>query len=265
MACNAPDFDTRRFKSAAAHYLAGRAPYPAALIRRTAQLLELRDTDRLLDLGCGPGQLAMAFAPLAGEVVAMDPEPEMLAVAREASATLPNVKVVEGSSTDLGTQLGTFRAALIGRAFHWMERVETLRRFNDLITPDGAVVLFGTVGIAVPSNGWGQAYRDLCKHYAAGHDKSGPPRSEDLSAQVPVFIESAFSQVEQITVFWKWHFNAEVLIDQALSMSSTSRSRLGDRADDMVAELRTAIPTWSPDGTFTELQACSALIARRPG
>ena len=252
------------FKSAAAHYLAGRPPYPDALIRRTAQLLELRDSDRLLDLGCGPGQLAIAFAPLVGEVVAMDPEPAMLALAREEAAALPNVQVVAGSSTDLGIQLGSFRVALIGRAFHWMDRVETLRRFESLITPDGAVVLFGTVGIAVPIHGWGQAYRDICKRYAAGHDKSGPSRSEDMTAHVPIFLESAFSQVEQISVFWKWRFGPEVLIDQALSMSSTSRARLGDRADEMVAELRASIPTWTEDGTFTEIQASNALIARRP-
>jgi hypothetical protein len=33
----------------------------------------------------------------------------------------------------------------------------------------------------------------------------------------------------------------------------------------MVAELRAAIPGWSSDGTFTEVVASSALIARRPG
>jgi len=264
MASNAPDSAAHPFKSAASHYLAGRPPYPDALIRRTAQLLELRASDRLLDLGCGPGQLAIAFAPLVGEVVAMDPEPAMLALAREGSAGLPNVQVVAGSSTDLGIQLGSFRTAVIGRAFHWMDRVETLRRFDELITPDGAVVLFGTVGIAVPTNGWGQAYRDICKRYAAGHDKSGAPRSEDMNAHVPIFLDSAFSQVEQITVFWKWRFGGEVLIDQALSMSSTSRARLGDRADDMVAEIRASIPAWSEEGTFTEIQASNALIARRP-
>jgi ubiquinone/menaquinone biosynthesis C-methylase UbiE len=39
-------------------------------------------THRILDLGCGPGQLALAFAPLAGEVLGIDPEPEMLRIAR---------------------------------------------------------------------------------------------------------------------------------------------------------------------------------------
>jgi predicted RNA methylase len=59
----APDFAVRRFQSAAAHYCAGRAPYPAALITRTAELLKLDRRDRIMDLGCGPAQLAIGFAP----------------------------------------------------------------------------------------------------------------------------------------------------------------------------------------------------------
>src|SRR5260370_22642987 len=47
----APDFAIRRFQSAAAHYSAGRAPYPAALIARTVELLRLDTHDRLMDLG----------------------------------------------------------------------------------------------------------------------------------------------------------------------------------------------------------------------
>ncbi len=68
-----PDFTARRFQSTAAHYLGGRAPYPEGLITLTAQILPIGTGDRLLDLGCGPAQLATAFAPLAGEVLAAGP------------------------------------------------------------------------------------------------------------------------------------------------------------------------------------------------
>src|SRR5689334_7446792 len=108
----AVDFTTRRFQSAAAHYLAGRTPYPEALIANVARLLELRSTDRILDLGCGPAQLATAFAPFVGQVLAIDPEPHMLALARQAAKNLPNIKVAEGSSDDLGPEFGRFRAVL---------------------------------------------------------------------------------------------------------------------------------------------------------
>ena len=48
---------------------------------------------RVLDLGCGPGTLAIPMAGFAGEVVAVDVEPEMLDQLRRAAP--PNVTVVE--------------------------------------------------------------------------------------------------------------------------------------------------------------------------
>jgi Methylase involved in ubiquinone/menaquinone biosynthesis len=91
------------------------------------QLTELDRAARVLDLGCGPGQLALALAPHAGEVVAVDPEPEMLRIAAEnAAAAGLEIRFVEGSSADIGPGLdlgpGRFHLAVIGRAFHWMDR-----------------------------------------------------------------------------------------------------------------------------------------------
>jgi hypothetical protein len=173
------------------------------------------------------------------------------------------VQVVAGGSADLGSQLGTFRAALIGRAFHWMDRAETLRRFDTLIAADGAVVLFGDDRAGVPTSDWTGAYRAIVARYAEGDDERRR-RADGLRGHVAVLLDSAFSRLEQVSVFWTWSFGAETLIERALSKSSTSRARLGERADEMVAELRVAIPAWSPDGTFTEIVASSALIARRP-
>ena len=97
-------FEKRRFRTAAGHYLQGRPAYAPGLIDRLVQLTGLGSTGsaprgRVLDLGCGPGQLALALAPHAGEVVAVDPEPEMLRIAAEnAAAAGLNIRFVEGSS-----------------------------------------------------------------------------------------------------------------------------------------------------------------------
>jgi 2-polyprenyl-3-methyl-5-hydroxy-6-metoxy-1,4-benzoquinol methylase len=96
-------FTPRRFRTAAAHYLQGRPAYAAGLFPRIARTCGLGPDHRVMDLGCGPGQIAMALAPFAGEVVGIDPEPEMLAVAAE-TAERAGVRVAlqQGSSYDLG-------------------------------------------------------------------------------------------------------------------------------------------------------------------
>lgn len=66
-------FDPERYRSAAAHYERGRVPYAPALIRRVAEVTGLGLQHRVLDLDCGPGPLARSLAPLAREVIAIDP------------------------------------------------------------------------------------------------------------------------------------------------------------------------------------------------
>ena len=114
----------------------------------------------MLDLGCGPGQLALALAPHAGEVVAVDPEPEMLRIAAEnAAAAGLKIRFVEGSSADIGPELGRFHLAVIGRAFHWMDRPRTLERLDGLIEPGGAVALLRTRNPELPDNAWERGLR----------------------------------------------------------------------------------------------------------
>jgi SAM-dependent methyltransferase len=259
----APDFSVRRFQSAAAHYCAGRAPYPAALITRTAELLKLDRCDRIMDLGCGPAQLAIGFAPFCGQVLALDPEPAMLDLACRAAKDVANVQVVQGGSEDLGPQLGHFRAAVIGRAFHWMDRPETLRRFENLLQPGGAVVLFGDERPMVPENAWQGDYKAVLEPYSIGDEDGRRRHSNEFVPHVSVLLDSAFNCLEQISVIARHEFSLEGIIARALSQSSTSRARLGARADEMVEELRARAETWSPNGLLTEVLISSALIARR--
>ena len=258
-----PSFATRRFQSAADHYLAGRAPYPATLIASTAASLDLGREDRLLDLGCGPAQLAVAFAPYVKEVLALDPEPNMIALARAAARDLPNVTVSAGSSDDLGADLGRFRCVVIGRAFHWMQREETLRRLDTLIVPGGAVVLFGDERPTLPENEWVKEFEALIERYSADDPDRTRRRSDAFLPHLSVLLDSPFSALERISHVYRRAITAQDLVERALSQSSTSRARLGARADAMVVEIE-ALPVVRSNRPLAEALSSSALIARRP-
>jgi SAM-dependent methyltransferase len=259
------DFAVRRFQSAAAHYLAGRPQYPEALIARAAQMMGLESGHRLLDLGCGPGQLALAFAPRVGAVVAMDPEPVMLELARQGAAAHPNVEVVQGGSNELGPELGRFRAVTIGRAFHWMDRPRTLLEFDSLIEPGGAVALFGEEHPDLPENARIREYGELLQAWSKD-DSSHVIRGGGggYEPTISILLASPFSRLERITVIHRAPLTLEVLIDRALSLSSTSRARLGDKADELIAELTAKMQVWEERGPMEEILASQALIAWRP-
>jgi len=77
-----------------AHYLG--APVPFA---RLVQLAEVRDEDKVLDVGCGTGYSAAVLAELAGTVIATESEPSLAAEARTqlGALGLANVTVADAA------------------------------------------------------------------------------------------------------------------------------------------------------------------------
>ena len=255
-------FQPRRFRTAAHHYLAGRPGYAPRAIERVIQLCRVRPDDRVLDLGCGPGQLARAFAPFVSEVVGIDPEPEMLRLARLDGPE--NALWIEASSYDIGSHLGRFGLVTMGRAFHWMDRVDTLRRLDEIVTPDGSVVLFRDSHPDVPENAWRTEYSAVIERYAEDEERQRR-RGPGWISHTALLLNSAFSRIEELSVIERRRLTASGLLDRALSMSSTSRGRLGARADDLLRELTDLIGRLAPSGHLREVVATTALMARRPG
>src|SRR5260370_24268632 len=75
-------FDTQAFEGTGEYYAVGRPPYSAQLADTVARELSLDGTGQLLDVGCGPGVLALALAQLFDQVTSLDPEPGMLQAGR---------------------------------------------------------------------------------------------------------------------------------------------------------------------------------------
>ena len=258
-------FQPHRFRTAARHYLAGRPPYAPRLIRLVAELVRLGGRDRVLDLGCGPGVLAGAFAPLVGEAVGVDPEPEMLRIAEATYGGATNIRFVRGSSFDLSPSLGGFRLVTMGRSFHWMDRAETLRLLDGMVEPDGAVALFNSEMCDVPDNGWYGGYRDLLRRYAERDARHVRWRDGTWVRHEAFLLDSAFCQVDEVSVIERRQVSVEQLVDRAFSRSSTAPDRLGEAAATaMAAEIEALLRPQAVGGKLTEVVVTSALLGRRP-
>lgn len=253
-----------RFKSNATHYLAGRAAYSPRLIRRVAQICHLDGTQRLLDLGCGPGQLSLAFSTWIDKGVALDPEPEMLRIAGGLGLGIaPNIEYRLGSSYDLSPELGRFQIAVIGRAFHWMDRLDTLARLDKLIDPQGVVVLFATTHPDDPNAAWPSQYRALVDEYAQADPAREQRKSDAWERHENVLLQSTFTSLERVSIIETRRVTAESLIARAQSMSSLSPERLGARLDELLPRARTLLEAHAVDGWLDERVESVALIARR--
>src|SRR5882672_7769136 len=129
-----------RFAATVALYEELRPPYPRSFFREVVLRLSLGKQHTLIDLGTGPGLLALGFGPYVGRIVGVDPEPAMLTAARMAAERAAQAfTLIAGRTEDLPDDIGRFDVVTIGRALHWMEREATLARLEQLVTPAGVI------------------------------------------------------------------------------------------------------------------------------
>ena len=247
------------FQSTVAYYERYRLGYPPRLVERVAGLAGLKPGDAVLDLGCGTGMLAMGFARLGMAVTAMDPEPEMLAVAGSmAQAQGLAVMPLLGGSGDLTAGMGPFRLVTMGRSFHWMDRTATLSMLDKIVTPDGGVALFHDAHPPVAENGWFKILCDLQERYRQEKGRSGGHRRYE-----PFLFASAFTELDGLSVTIRQDLNVDDILGRAFSTSVCAPDRLDERKQVFAAELSAALRELSPDGKFIEVAEMVAVLARR--
>ncbi|MDT5054927.1 MAG: hypothetical protein QOF66_3293 [Mycobacterium sp.] len=84
------------FTGTAWHYARYRPGYPSVFFTDLVERFHLDGTGRLLDLGCGTGQLTLRLAEHVAAATGIDPEPEMLnEAARQAQAATAWQQAIE--------------------------------------------------------------------------------------------------------------------------------------------------------------------------
>ena len=257
-------FEPHRFRSTVPYYARYRAPYPDRLIEFVARYCGLESGNRVLDLGCGPGQLAIAFARLGATVTTMDPEPAMLAAAKErAREAGVRLTLVEGSSYDLGPALGRFRLAAMGRSFHWMDREATLTALDSLIEPGGAVVLFGDRRVEGAGANWRGLLDRLRREFVPARAAERHRRRTELEPHESVLLRSAFSRLERHGVIGRRKLSPDEIVGRVYSLSDTSPEVLGARRPAFEKKLRAGLTRLARKHELGEILEIAALVARR--
>jgi len=137
------------FGAVAAQYARHRPGYAEAAIRWCLAPAGDARPPRVVDLGAGTGILAGALARLGADVVAVEPDPEMLAELRRG---LPEVRALEGSAEAIPLPDQSMDAALCGQSLHWFDLDRALPEIGRVLRPGG--VLAGLWNVEDDRVGW---------------------------------------------------------------------------------------------------------------
>lgn len=264
------------FTGTADYYRRFRADVPDSVAQVLIETMVGRHAPlRLLDVATGTGfviraLLDTAATPRLDDIIGVDPEPEMLAVAEaDLRARLP-------SGTSLVLSLGSaeqyvpppgWQADLVTvcRAFHWFDGPAFLAHLEEFVAPDGVVALFGDASAWSSQAPWKSLVREIVQEYLGPERRAGAGEYRSPARpQSDVLAESPFSAVERVRVPIRRTRTAESIVGYLHSTSFAAPHHFGDRLDAFDDEVRRRLRELSATDAFVDENAFEISLARRP-
>lgn len=262
-------WDESLFAGAARYYEQGRPPYAPGLADAFTSSLGLDGQGRLLDVGCGPGTVALRLAQRFETIVGLDPDPEMLICASDAAAErgITNATWVRHRAEALPAGLGHFRVVTFAASFHWMDRPRVASAVATMLDPGGAVVQVDAPGyrpeerLAETKQGSlpfppppDDALDQLRRRYLGNDRRAGRSiRNTSPSGEDEVFQQAGFMPAETVTVPDQRAIerNVDDIVATVFSTSSSAPHLFGDRQQDYEQDMREILAQASPSGRFS--------------
>ncbi len=270
-------WDETLFLGSAPYYARGRLPYPAGLSDALRDAMELDGHGRAIDVGCGPGLIALRIAHLFEEVVGLDPDAGMIAEAKRLAAEhgVKNARWVRMRAEELPAGLGEFRVATFGASFHWMDRDLVAATILQMLEPGGAFVhvdafhyrekIEGDEPLPHPEPPH-DAIRELIREYLGPKRRAGQTTREVFpSGEEIVLGRAGFEAPQRVRITGSETIvrTPDDVLAHHLSSSSSAPHLFGDRLAQFEGDVRQILADSSPSGRFAERTGDTELIIYR--
>jgi len=133
--------DRRLFDRSANEYDAIRPGYPEALIEDLIRQSAIPDAGRILEIGCGTGQLTAPLAARGYEIVAVELGEDLARIASENLNPYLDATVICADFERWEPEPDTFDLITSAQAFHWIDPEIGYPKAHTALRPDGHLAL----------------------------------------------------------------------------------------------------------------------------
>jgi SAM-dependent methyltransferase len=254
----------RTFGEDAERYDRARPGYPEAMVDDLVRLAGLVPGDRVLEIGCGTGQLTVPLAARGLSVTCVELSGELAAVARrnlEAAQPAIPATVVEAAFegwTDPGPPFDLLVAAT---SFHWVDPAVRVVKSVGLLRPGGSLAVIGTEHVAGP-DGLFAVLQDCYVRWdpdVSEPSQLAPP--EEMPQRLPELDESPLLGPVQLRRYVRdITYSTESYLDLLLTYSG-HRALPAHLRDGLLGCIRSLIE--ARDGRITKTYLTELRLARR--
>lgn len=240
------------FGRAAEAYQAGRPEYPPAAVEWMLQPVVRADhRPRVADVGAGTGKLTRALVEVGTEVVAVDPDAEMLAALR---TDVHGVPTFVGTAEKLPLPDASLDAVVLGQAWHWVDPTAGSAEVARVLRSGGVLGLIWNIR------------DDRVPWVARMTEIMHGSNAEIMIAEGGPHIEAPFGDLDAAKFEWSRPMTAERLLAMARSRSYLITAADADRAriEGALLTLFAELPELADGGSIDLPYITHAFRAVRP-
>ncbi len=135
------------FNEMAVEYDRNRPTYPDALVDRACEVAGIGNGERVLEIGCGTGQLTRSLLARGLRVTALEPGDRLIRIAEENLKGAGDVEFVHARLEDVQLPRESYEAVFSASAIHWVDPDLSWRKIADALAPNGTLALIQYFGL----------------------------------------------------------------------------------------------------------------------